>query len=1627
MSNKIIKGISAVLATLLIFANSMTLISYAADSFMSENELENQEKTTNVSNVSFDVVYENGKHTATIDADKEATLSLKVSVKNGGYLKNTVVDFSDSNFIVNGENISDNKVELAQINTESEAKQNLTITINKNNLESNIANKDNEIKLTATYVDGNGKEKAVTGKVVIHTNWKMDSLDVQMSHELTKYLVYENKLIVQSKITENIVNNTLPVKNAQLTVNVPTINNSKPQYVSVIANTQATNANTADVNYNYNQDAGIVEIKAANDNSEKITWTNNSTDEFLVTYVYEFSDMEKGSNDIKYSASLNLETYSSNNLKLQKSVEGSQTVNEEFGSIADLDSTITQTVNKGYLYNNIKTADENKKETEFTVNYKAIIPVKSVVENVVINEETTLNNKENSYYENISYDRNVKISKAEFLHLLGEEGTININSESETLTTITKDSPDVDGYFVIDLSNINYNKLQIVTSKPQSEGILNVQIVKALRKDLNYSNETILNLANIQNKSSLTIKNNGQEVLAKENTNTSNLEEPSLKTSIETNRENLSTVIPNEDVEFRVTLENDSIDDKMFENPKVKINLPANIKDISADAELYYDDELSIENTNIINNSDGTKTIEIAVKGEQTKYNNVVAQGATIVVKSNITLEELTPTVENSVNVTVETNGENAQNSCALKYVAPTGVVATNAVTFQNNGEVKVTSLSSDEKTGLIPVATNEQEVTFNMNVINNYGNTISDVVVLGRIPAQGNGTNANLDLTMSSPITVEGIENAKVYYSNNAQASKDTANTWTQEWTSSAKSYMIVIENKSLNVGEGFKFNYKAVVPGSLDYEKYTYENYSVYYTNNQKDGNIAETLQAATTGLTTGSGPKFTADLTANSQEVKSGSLLKYTLNVKNEGSEKAEDVKLTVPMLTIMSYVEEDPEGRTDYIYPSNVEYKVDENDATKIYAVIPLGSIEANSTLTKQIWFKTKAQDDQDTTISLNATVANEKATVTTNTASVKLTKTYFTSNMFTTQNLELRNNEEATITIKAKSSKEYLTDKESSYNEERGEVTSTDVAYTGNRENTILTLNVPNELEIVRIEKGTDDITSTLNKKSNSVNIGTLNYEETTIKVTVKQKELTGNDLSKKVSVSASLKADNTDSEDVGSVEIGVNKAALTISQTSNIPSSVQIGTAENFKYTFTVKNSSKIILSDISFTDSIPNGLVYSFTKVILADGTEETFAEKDENGNAVAKISMLGADETAKVEVNVAVDMTDKDLTVSNTAKISNSEIGEVTSNVVTNKIKAYKQGEIINGGENAPIENKTARIAGTIWIDTNKNGAKDVDEQKVSNVKVLLLNNTTGNIAKDANSNDAITTTDENGTYAFSNIYVGNYTVIFFYDSKTYSPTDYRKEGVSSDTNSDAMDKNVVYEGTEQTAAVTETITLTEDNAYDVDLGLVENKKFDMKLDKTVTNITVTNEAGTNTHEYNKNFAKIDFKDKYANSSTMVVEYKLVVTNDGAVPGYVKKIADYLPEELSFSSELNTNWYASTDGKTVYNNSLANKLLNPGESAEVTLVLTKKMSSNAIGITITNNAEIYETSNDYGLDDVDSTPGNKVQTEDDYSSANVLTSVQTGQVVIYTALGIAIACVLGGGIYIIKKRVIR
>ena len=126
-----------------------------------------------------------------------------------------------------------------------------------------------------------------------------------------------------------------------------------------------------------------------------------------------------------------------------------------------------------------------------------------------------------------------------------------------------------------------------------------------------------------------------------------------------------------------------------------------------------------------------------------------------------------------------------------------------------------------------------------------------------------------------------------------------------------------------------------------------------------------------------------------------------------------------------------------------------------------------------------------------------------------------------------------------------------------------------------------------------------------------------------------------------------------------------------------------------------------------------------------------------------------------------------------------------------------------------------------------------------------------------------------------------------------------------------------------------------------------------------------------------------------------------------------------------MKFSTELNKDWYTGANGE-IYNASLANTIINPGETKEITLILTKKMTENTLGL-INNTAEIYEAYNDIGASDVDSTVANKQTNEDDMSSADILITVKTGETIMFIGLSVSIIAIIGAGAYFIKKKVLR
>lgn len=195
-----------------------------------------------------------------------------------------------------------------------------------------------------------------------------------------------------------------------------------------------------------------------------------------------------------------------------------------------------------------------------------------------------------------------------------------------------------------------------------------------------------------------------------------------------------------------------------------------------------------------------------------------------------------------------------------------------------------------------------------------------------------------------------------------------------------------------------------------------------------------------------------------------------------------------------------------------------------------------------------------------------------------------------------------------------------------------------------------------------------------------------------------------------------------------------------------------------------------------------------------------------------------------------------------------------------------------------------------------------------------------------------------------------------------------------------------------------------------------------FDLSLKQYVNKITVENAKGTTTYNYeNTDFAKVEIHSKQIVGSKITIEYKVVIKNEGTIAGYARKIVNYKPEGLEFNKELNSDWYVGDDGN-IYSIAFIDKVIEPGETAELTLTLTKQMTREDGG-TIENTMEIYEASNEQNVEDVNSIPGDKLEGQNDMSTVKVLVVTSTGTIILYTTLAIVVLAIIGLGFYKVRK----
>lgn len=1191
------------------------------------------------------------------------------------------------------------------------------------------------------------------------------------------------------------------------------------------------------------------------------------------------------------------------------------------------------------------------------------------------------------------------------LDILGENGTIKIQKQDGTDFAVIDNTTqeDENGDIIINYEE-KQNNIKIITSKPQKEGTITFYNNKAVLLDTEYDKELLkqINILETQttiqtNRSSETIKNQIKML------------DTSTKAELEINKENLSTLEKNKDVKIITTLKTNGMQYDLYQNPTISLELPEEIEEIKViSIDKLYDDELNIKSARLIEEN-GKKYINIEFEGNQTKFGNGIQDGMQIVITCDITLKKESPTKQSEL-ILRYTNqnreeGNIQEERLKLNIVSKYGVLLYNKI--EENNQRLVETIDDKQKEQEIKVNKETKRIKGQISVINNYSQNVENIIIEGNV-------DENKSATINEITT--NIENAKIEYSKNQKA------------------YKITIDQNSIEPAQSVLVGYNLSIPGQISEDIMSNVNVSYNYLGKEEEqsSNILlkaspdESLKDVTTNPIEGLETKVKAvvgDKQINSEDtVKTGEMISYEITITNNTGVDIQNLKVKANQTNALLYDLQEislsnPElGETDVKEHIYQEQQTDE----KIFDVIDNLPNGASITLNYKEIIQDTEEEKTEAKLTFELNNTQEEVVFMENDiekAKLQLLMEYinteetpiYSSTIFETK-LKIKNMSDETV------------------NNTIVEVTLSDLLDVEK----ISTLSFDeSKIEILEQEK---------NKLKLKINW--LNAEEATeIKIVPFTDSLSFEQEKDEISIIAKATTEDAKvyTSNLLKKELLQGQTHMEISQTSNIENGSYIKTGDNIKFEITVTNHDEEA-RNVKIEDVLSNAFIIQSVKLQTKNKEEDITEEVVQNrfvhtgqieGNSQIIVKIDSIVDTAQITSD----------TVKNIASIEYNSIHKDTEEII---FKVKENEEPVDpenpekptdpenpsnpedpdnpGGDNNDEESTKYKLSGAVWLDENKNGTKDPQENLMSDVKVRLVD-LEGNFVKDENNNVIEKTTSADGKYEFE-VKNGQYSVIFMYDSQTYDITQYQKTNVDESNNSDANEKTITIDNKEQKVALTDKITILNNDKENIDLGLIEKQKFDLSLEKYVSKIIVQNKKETKSEEYKHgDLPKIEIHSKQFDGSTVLIEYKIVVKNEGELEGYVNDIIDYIPTGYKFNSELNKDWYMGTDGN-VHTNSLSKEKIEVGQTKEITLILTKTLNSEDT-VMVVNTAEVGESISTTGVTDYDSVAGNRKEGEDDISTANAIISVSTGieETVGIVAIIITIIA-LSIYVYIIKRR---
>lgn len=1421
----------------------------------------------------------------------------------------------------------------------------------------------------------------------------------------------------------------------------------------------------------------------ANDEGEIYTGNKDAKDEFEIIYIYPEQAYTGNEAEVKLEYAINAKmtfetensSITSQNSKNMELTEKENKENIETFNITKLEKNIY----KGFLYSNVE--NKTNYDTEYkTVSTLSVLnsQISKDITMELKESEFILNDEEETQVSSngkIEY-KATGISKYEFDRMLGQEGVLEIYNGETLLATIKYIEVNENNKIVKKLAVVyseedikilsneettaiveykeNITNLKIKTSKPITEGFIHFENQNVIKASEDYETK----VEKIKYLSTESTINEKSKIVRME------LLEPETKISVISSNNNFSTLQTSKTT-ITIKLDDTNASTKLFDNPIITVKLPEGLTGGKiTNKNIVNGNGLKIKSTSAKEN-----IITIELEGKQTSYDLTnVSGGANVVIDiEDIDFSDTTPTHTDKIEVEC-TQGTNAKKtSCNVNIVSKAGLLMIATLTGYSDNKETTTTIDSTLKKIKIDKDETEKTLVKSIDIVNNYEETIENLNILGKIQY----SDTNVTSTFASNLKGIEIEGAKVYYSEKEDASYEDES-WKEEYLSTAKSYKIAIDR--IEKQSTLNLKIKLELPANLGYNASEYLKDEIRYTLNsnilttsaligletEKIENKLKVLSAQTAQLNIDTHVESGAGILENKGVVYEKQTLKYVTTVQNITNNTIENIVLkgTVPDGTTYVKMKKDAYVSGGYF---------DEYVHTKEVITEPI-SLKPGETYTLQYELRVNEIKTETAKIKQNLFIyinGEEKYNnILENVvykAEVQLDMKYSIPDE---DSLHGGETAEISLSIKNLTSKNITGKLDLLFNHPNliGNIEYDTYIISGEG-----TESIKRKMPLDEVILNSNE-TITFMFYADIKDVEDANFVATDFRVSAKFSvnniEYTSNVISKELLQTKVFLITN--------LEGYINN--------QKIENNSKIENNTNITYKLTIENIGMVDAKRIDIMDTLPDGLIAQGIKYTKYIETEEGYKieEKEENLEETNSISLTEFIPSKKIltiyitcylnkEVDsinniIEVQPTDKDNAIKTnelvyfiekseenieeddpTKEIENigdsDEINEEDINDIgptqpetptePSDPSETENSEEINNPTDKPEgseeeqkptdkpENKFT-ISGLAWLDTNKNGQRDADEKLMDSVIVTLINKETGNYVTDDSGNKITSTTNSNGEYKFENIKEGKYLVLFEFDTNTYTVTTYQKDGVEQKVNSDAIITTVSINGNNKTAGITDQILLNE-NINNIDIGLIENAKFDLSLDKQITKITVINSQGTQEFNYKDGHtAKVDLVAKYMNKADVIVTYKFTIKNLGEVAGYVNTLVDNLPSGLEFSSELNKDWYKGSDGQ-LYTTSLSGIAIKPGETSETELVLTKKMTEENTG-TFVNNAVLEKISNLENIQEKENA------IENNKSSAVLVISIKTGSVILYTGITLGCILILVTGAYIIKKKVL-